>query len=64
MYQWHSVLTIEVLQYVYDLVELVSAWQFKKTGIPQAEIMTATMMTNGTNSYHYQTFCYAYCVQK
>lgn len=53
MYQWHSVLTIEVLQYVDDLVELVSAWQFKEDWIPQAEIMTAAMMTNGTNSYHY-----------
>ena len=34
MYQWHSVLTIEVLHYVYDLVELVSTWQWKEDWNP------------------------------
>lgn len=34
MYQWHSVLTIEVLHYVYDLVELVSTWQLKEDWNP------------------------------
>lgn len=53
MYQWHSVLTIEVLHYVYDLVELVSTWQLKEDWNPQAEIMTAAMMPNSTNSYPY-----------